>query len=104
MVHYRDFSCFLMIRKSAKKNITAITAEIRLIISQACQTGMKVLRYFSEPIIKNIEAVPINEIPRAKKIRVIMLVIKSFCKRFLRTFCVSCMYSLRIDFASLSNP
>lgn len=92
-----------MIRKSTKNNITAITAEIRPIISQACQTGMKVLRYFSEPTIQNIEAVPINEIPRANKIRIIMPVIKSFCKRFLRTVCVSRMYSLRIHFVSLSN-
>ncbi len=73
-----------MMMKSTTKNIAAIAAEIRLIISQACQTGMKVLRYFSEPIIKNIEAVPINEMPRTNKIRIIMLVIKSFCNRFLR--------------------
>ena len=64
---------------------------------------MKVLRYFSDPMSTKMEADPRNEITSADKILIIMPVIRSLWRRFLRAVSVSRTYSLRIALISFSN-
>jgi len=92
-----------MKRKSAKKSNMPITDEMRPIIPQASHAGIKVLRYFRDPIIRNRMADPISEIIMAKKTMTIIPEIRSLRRRFLRRTSVSCKRSLRTDFISLSN-
>ncbi len=77
--------------------------EVRPIMSQASQTGIMVLRYFSCPMRRKRAADPINEITSANKTLTIIPVIRSFWRRFLRAVVVSCTYSLRMSFISLSK-
>jgi len=77
--------------------------EVMPVTYQASHLGMKVERCSIVPMSMNREADPKNEIARDIKILVIMLVIRSFLSRFLNTFSVSCMYSLRMVFTSSSN-
>jgi hypothetical protein len=87
-----------MMMKSTKKSSPPITPEVRSMMSQAFHAGMKVLRYFSDPMSKKMEADTINEITRADKTLTIMPVIRSLWRRFLRAVSVSCTYSLRMAF------
>ena len=64
---------------------------------------MKVLRYFSDPMSRKMEADPRNEITSADKILIIMPVIRSLWRRFLGAVSVSRTYSLRIALISFSN-
>jgi hypothetical protein len=89
--------------KSTKKSRPAIAAEVRPIMVQACHAGIKVLRYFRDPMSRNRAADPIDAITRANKILAVMPAIRSFWRRFLRAVSVSCKYSLRMSFSSLSN-
>ena len=93
-----------MKRKSAKKSSIPITAEIRPINPQAFHAGMKVLRYFNDPISKKRIADPINESTITNKTLIIMPEIRSLLRRFLRAASVSCTSSRRTDFISLSKP
>ena len=70
---------------------------------QAFHAGMKVIRYFNDPMRVKRAADPINEMTRVNKTLIIMLVIKSFLRRFFRAVSVSCTYSFRIAFISLNN-
>jgi hypothetical protein len=92
-----------MMMKSAKKSKPAIAAEVNPIMVQACHTGIKVLKYFSDPMSRKRAADPTSKITRATKTLTIMPVIRSFWRRFLRAVSVSCIYSLRMDFISLST-
>jgi hypothetical protein len=62
--------------KSTKKSSEPTTPEVRPMIYQAFHAGMKVLRYFSDPMRMKIEADPINAIARPNKILTIMPAIK----------------------------
>jgi len=92
-----------MMMKSARKSSPANAAEVKPIMVQACHAGIEVLRYFSDPISRKRAADPTSEIARANKTPTIMLVMRSFWRRFLRAVSVSCTYSLRMAFNSLSN-
>lgn len=92
-----------MIMKSAKRRSAPITPEVMPVMYQASQAGMKVLRYFSDPMRMKREADPMNEITRANKMLIVMPVIRSFLRRFLRAVSVSCTYSLRMAFTSFRN-
>jgi hypothetical protein len=92
-----------MKKKRTKKTIPPITAEVRPMTPQAFHAGIKVPRYFSDPISKKTIADPINEITKANKTLTIMPEIRSLWRRFLRAVSISCTYSLRIAFISLSN-
>jgi hypothetical protein len=80
-----------------------ITPEVMPMMSQAFHAGMKMLRYFSDPMRMKMEADPINAITRANKTLTIIPVIRSLWSRFLRAASVSCRYALRTAFISLSN-
>ena len=73
------------------------------VMYQAFHAGMKVIRYFSDPISVKMAADPKNEMTRANKTLIIMLVIRSFLRRFFRAASVSCTNSLRMAFISLNN-
>jgi len=92
-----------MVMKSTKKSSPPITPEMSAMMLQASHSGIKVLRYFSDPMRMKTEADPSNKIAKANKTLAIMLVIRSFWRRFLRAFSVSRTYSLRMAFISLSN-
>ena len=92
-----------MTMKSTKKSSPPITPEVIPMMSQALHSGMKVLRYFSDPMSRKRDADPRNEITSDTKTLIIMPVIRSLWRRFLRALSVSCTYSLRIAFSSLSN-
>jgi len=92
-----------MNKKSTKKSSPPITAEVRPMMLQAIHDGMKVPRYFSDPTSKKRAADPINEITSANKTTTIMPEFRSLRRRFLRETSVSCTYSLRTAFTSLSN-
>ena len=96
-------NCFLMKMKSIRKSTPAIAAEVRPMMVQAIHAGMKALRYFSDPISRKRAAVPINNIARADKTLITILVIRSFWRRFLRAASDSRRYSLRMSFISLRN-
>jgi hypothetical protein len=91
-----------MNKKSAKQSNPPITAEVRPITLQAIHAGIKVLRYFSDPISRNKLADPINEITRADRMLTIMPEIRSLWRRFLRETSISCIFSLRAVFISVS--
>jgi len=59
------------------------------VMYQAFHAGIKVLRYFSDPISVKMDADPINEMVRANRMLIIMLVIKSFLIRFFSATSVS---------------
>ena len=87
--------------KSAKKSMPAVTPEVMPIMYKASHAGMEVLRYLNDPISMNREADPINEIPRAIKTLLMMLIMSSLLRRFLKAASASFMYSLRRAFISL---
>jgi len=89
--------------KSTAKSSPPITPEVRPMMVQACHTGMKVLRYFSDPMSKKMAADPIDEITSTNKTLTIRPEIRSLCRRFLRATSVSCTYSLKTAFTSLRN-
>jgi len=96
-----DLNCFLIMMKSAKKSIPAVTPEVMPMMYKASQAGIEVLRYLNDPISMNREADPINEIPSAIKIMLIMLIMSSLLRRFLKAASASFTYSLRRAFISL---
>jgi hypothetical protein len=99
----RDLNCFLMMMKSTKKSSAPITPDVRPMMYQAFHSGMKVLRYFSDPMSKKMKADPINRITRADKALTITPMINSLWRRFLIVFSVLRIYSLRMAFISLNN-
>jgi hypothetical protein len=92
-----------MNKKSPKRISAPITPEDMPVMYQAFHAGMKVMRYSSDPMRLKREADPMNEITRVSKTLTIMLVIKSFLRRFLRAVCVSFRYSFKKAFTSLNN-
>ena len=72
-------------------------------IYHAFQAGMKVIRYFSDPIKMKREADPKNEITKDTKMLTIILVIRIFLSLFLRSASDSCRYSFRMFFISLNK-
>ncbi len=52
-----------MTKNSAINNTAAVTAELAATTNHACQAGMNVCKYLSDPIRKNSEAAPAIEIP-----------------------------------------
>ncbi len=89
--------------KSTKRSRAPTAPEARPMMPQAIQAGMKVLRYFSDPISKKRAAEPINEITSTNKTHTIIPEIRSLWRRFLRAVSVSCTYSLRMVVISLSK-
>ena len=87
--------------KSAKKSIPAVTPEVMPMMYKASHAGIEVLRYLNDPISMNREADPINEIPRAIKTLLTMLIMSSLLMRFLKEASASFTYSLRRAFISL---
>jgi hypothetical protein len=73
------------------------------VMYQAFHAGIKVPRYFSDPISVKMAADPRKEMTKANKMLIIMLVIRSFLSRFFRAASVSCTNSLRMTFNSLNN-
>jgi hypothetical protein len=73
------------------------------VMYQAFHAGIKVIRYFSDPIRIKREAEPMNEITRETKMLIIMLVMRSFLRRFLNAPCCSCTYSFITSFISLKK-
>ena len=65
-------------RKTVAKSAIPITIEIIPINVQASHAGMNIKKYFSEPIMMKMDAVPINEVAAATKTIAIIDVIKSF--------------------------
>lgn len=96
-----DLNCFLIIMKSAKKSMPAATPEVMPMMYKAAHAGIEVLRYLNDPISMNREADPINEIPRVIKTLLIMLIMSSLLRRFLKAVSASLKYSLRRAFISL---
>lgn len=92
-----------MMMKSAKRSITPITPEVMPVMYQASHAGMKVMRYFSEPMRIKREADPMNEITRETKMLIIMLVMRIFLRRFLRAPSCSCIYSFIMASISLKK-
>jgi len=90
-----------MIMKSAKKSTPAMMPEVMPMMYKASHAGIEVLRYLNDPISMNREADPMNEIPRAIKTLLIMLIMSSLLRRFLKAASASFKYSLRRDFISL---
>jgi ABC-type siderophore export system fused ATPase/permease subunit len=90
-----------MMMKSAKKSIPAVTPEVMPMMYKAAHAGIEVLRYLNDPISMKREADPINEIPRAIKTLLIMLIMSSLLRRFLKAASASFIYSLRRAFISL---
>src|SRR5665647_3677135 len=88
-----DLNCFLIMMKSAKKSIPAVMPEVMPMMYKASHAGIEVLRYLNDPISMNREADPINEIPRAIKTLLIMLIISSLLRRFLKAVSASFTYS-----------
>jgi cellulose synthase/poly-beta-1,6-N-acetylglucosamine synthase-like glycosyltransferase len=84
-----------------KMSSPPVTPEMIPIMSQAFHAGMKVLRYSCCPISKKMEADPISEVNKTNKTLIIMPMIRSFWRRFLRAASVSCRYALSMDFISL---
>ena len=92
-----------MMMKSAKRSSAPMTPEVMPVMYQASHGGMKVMRYFSDPMRINREADPMNEITRETKMLIIMLVMRSFLRRFLRASSCSCTYPLIMAFISLKK-
>ena len=92
-----------MMMKSAKSSVAPMAPEVTPVMYQAFHAGMKVMRYFSDPMRMNKEADPMNEITRETKMLIIMLVMRSFLRRFLRAASSSCTYSLMTAFISLKK-
>jgi hypothetical protein len=92
-----------MNKKSTKKISAPITPEEMPVMYHAFHAGIEVMRYFSDPTRMKREADPMNEITRAVKTLTIMLVIRSFLRRFLRAVSVSFRYSFKVAFISLNN-
>ena len=92
-----------MNKKSPKRISAPITPEDIPVMYQAFHAGMNVMRYSSDPMRLKSEADPMNEITSASKTLKIMLVIKSFLRRFLRAVSVSLRYSFKMAFISLNN-
>ena len=92
-----------MMMKSAKRSSAPMTPEVIPVMYQASHGGMKVMRYFSDPMRINREADPMNEITRETKMLIIMLVMRIFLRRFLSSPCCSCTYSLITAFISLKK-
>jgi len=86
--------------KSAKNSTAAAMPEVMPIMYQASQAGIKVLRYFSDPIRMKREAEPINEMPSVNKTLLTILIIISLLRRFLTAVSASFMYSLRMALIS----
>ena len=80
-----------------------MTPEVMPVMYQAFHAGMDVMRYFSDPMRINRDADPMKEITRETKMLIIMLVMRSFLRRFLRTASCSCTYSLITAFISLKK-
>ena len=72
-------------------------------MNQAFHASMEVMRYFSEPVRMKSEAEPMNEITSAMKTLTIMLVIRSFLKRFLKAVSVLFRSFFKMAFISLNN-
>jgi hypothetical protein len=89
--------------KRAKKSRMPITPEVIPMTPQAFHAGIKVIRYFSDPISRKRIADPVNEITMANKTVTIKPEIRSLWRRFLNSASASCAYSLRTAFISLSN-
>ena len=87
-----------------QKEQRANNPEVRPTMYQAFHAGMKVLRYFSDPMRMKMEADPINAITKDNKTLTIIPMIRILWRRFLRAGFVSFTYSLRTAFISLSNP
>jgi hypothetical protein len=92
-----------MNNRSPKRINAPITPEEMPVTYQAVHAGMKVMRYFSDPMRMKREAEPINEITRAVKTLTIMLVIIIFLKRFLRAVSAPFRDSPKMAFTSLNN-
>ena len=86
--------------KSAKNTTAAVMPEVIPIMYQASQEGIKVLRYFSDPISMKSEAEPINEIPSANKTLPTIPITISLLRRFLIAVSASFIYSFRMAFIS----
>ncbi len=80
-----------------------MTAEVMPVMYQASHAGMVVMRYFSDPMRIKREADPMNEITRETSMLIIMLVMRSFLRRFLRAASSSCTYSFITVFISLKK-
>ena len=92
-----------MMMTSAKRSSAPMTPEVMPVMYQAFHAGMKVMRYFSDPMRINREADPMNEITRETKMLIIMLVMRIFLRRFLRAASSSCTYSFMMAFISLKK-
>lgn len=79
-----------MMMKSTKRSSPPITPEVKPMMPHAFHSGMKVLRYFSDPISMKMEADPINTITMDNKTLTTMPVIRSLLRRFLISASVSC--------------
>ena len=95
-----DLNCFLIMMKSAKKSTPAITPEVMPMMYQASHTGIKVLRYLSDPMSMKREADPINKIPKDIKTLPTMPKTRSLLRRFFKAASASFNYSLRMAFNS----
>ena len=89
--------------KRTEKSSPPITPEISPMMVQACHAGMKVLRYFSDPMSMKMEADPIKEITKDNKTLTIMPMIRSLWRRFLIAISVSRTSSLRMAFVTSRN-
>jgi hypothetical protein len=88
---------------STKMSSPPMTPEVMPVMYQASHAGMDNMRYFSDPMRIKREADPMNEITRETKMLIIMLVMRSFLRRFLREASSSCTYSFITVFISLNK-
>jgi hypothetical protein len=96
-------NCFFIIRASAVKSAAAVMAEVVPMMSHACHAGIVVSRYLREPIRIKRAADPASEMPSDIRIALIMLVIKSFLMRFLKSASAFWVYSLSAALTSSSR-
>ncbi len=94
---------FLIIKNSAMNRAAATTADVAAMTYHACHAGRKVSRYRSEPIRKNSAAAPAMEMPMDIMTALVMLMMRSFFRRFFRAASCFWMYSFRVAFASFRN-
>ena len=69
-----------MMMKSTKRSSAPITVKVIPVMYPAFQVGMKVMRYFSDPMRIKREADSVNEITKDTMMLIIMLVIRSFLR------------------------
>ena len=89
--------------KSTTRSSAPIMPEVMPVMYQAFQAGIIVMRYLSDPMRMKREAEPKNEIIKDIKMLIIMLVIRSFFRRFLRAISDSCTYCFKMAFISSNN-